>query len=279
MNHLLRGHAPITDSAWRLIDEEAAARLRPALAVRRVVDFCGPYGWRHSATNLGRTTTLKSAPAERVTGRQRRVLPLVELRADFTIALDELADHDRGALDTDLADLDAAAYQIAVAENTAVAHGWDAAGISGIVETSPHAGLPLADTVDSYPNPIAGAVELLLQRGVAGPYGLLLGRDEYTRVIESAEHGGYPLLAHLERILGGPVLWAPGVTGGVVVSMRGGDFLFESGEDLAVGYDDHDSKLAHLYLQESFTFVVATPEAAVALRAPGVVSRPRGGRR
>ena len=53
--------------------------------------------------------------------------------------------------------------------------------------------------------------------------------------------------------------------GAVVVSQRGGDFLFESGEDLAVGYDSHDADAVDLYIVESFTFRVATPEAAVAL--------------
>jgi uncharacterized linocin/CFP29 family protein len=49
------------------------------------------------------------------------------------------------------------------------------------------------------------------------------------------------------------------------MSLRGGDFLFESGEDLALGYDRHDDNEVYLYLQESFSFRVATPEAAVVL--------------
>ena len=60
-------------------------------------------------------------------------------------------------------------------------------------------------------------------------------------------------------------MWAPGVDGAVVLSLRGGDFLFESGEDLVVGYDHHDAGNVHLYLVESFTFRAVTPEAAVAL--------------
>jgi uncharacterized linocin/CFP29 family protein len=268
MNHLLRGHAPITESGWRLIDTEAAARCAPALAVRRVVDFSGPHGWTHSATNLGRTTPLVAAPAAGVSAVQRRVMALVELRADFAVSLAELRDHDRGALDPDLSELDAAAHRIAVAENTTVVHGYSEAGITGVA-ASRGEGRVLAGAIDAYPAPIAGCVEILLQRGIGGPYALLLGGDEYTRVIESAEHGGYPLIDHLKQILGGPVIWSPGVEGGVVVSLRGGDFLFESGQDLAVGYESHDDDTAHLYLQESFSFVVATPEAAVALGQPG----------
>ena len=53
--------------------------------------------------------------------------------------------------------------------------------------------------------------------------------------------------------------------GAVVVSLRGGDFLYESGQDLSIGYDSHDEANVRLYLEESFTFVVATPEAAVPL--------------
>ncbi|MFL5886875.1 MAG: family 1 encapsulin nanocompartment shell protein, partial [Thermoleophilaceae bacterium] len=101
--------------------------------------------------------------------------------------------------------------------------------------------------------------------GVTGPYGLALGREQYRRVVETAEHGGYPLLDHLHKILEGPTVWAPGVRGAVVVSLRGGDFLFESGQDLSIGYDSHDGDVVRLYLEESFSFRVATPEAAVAL--------------
>ena len=57
------------------------------------------------------------------------------------------------------------------------------------------------------------------------------------------------------------IVWAPGVKGAVVLSLRGGDFLYESGQDLAIGYSHHDAETVHLYLEESFSFVVATPEA------------------
>ena len=49
------------------------------------------------------------------------------------------------------------------------------------------------------------------------------------------------------------------------MSLRGGDFLFESGQDISVGYASHDAETVSLYLEESFSFRVATPEAAVAI--------------
>jgi len=110
MSHLLRSHAPISDAGWEMLDEEARERLTPALAARKLVDFSGPHGWDRSATNLGRTDAVAAAPCEGVTGVRRRVLPLVETRADFELSRSELRDADRGAADADLAALDTAAH-------------------------------------------------------------------------------------------------------------------------------------------------------------------------
>ncbi len=263
-NHLLRSHGPISDSNWALLDDEARERLKPALAARRLVDFSGPHGWERSALNLGRVEEVSAAPCDGVTAVQRRVLPLVELRAEFEISRAELRDDDRGASDADLEPLDLAARRIAMAENIAVFHGWAQASIAGITELSPHQ-IELGGPPDKYPRPVAAAVERLLDSGVSGPYALALGGDQYRAVVQTAEHGGYPLLEHLRKIVDGPIVWAPGLKGAVVISQRGDDFHFVCGQDLSIGYLDHDRNFVHLYLEESFSFHVATPEAAVAL--------------
>jgi uncharacterized linocin/CFP29 family protein len=265
MSHLLREHAPITESNWKLLDSEARERLAPALAARKLVDFAGPHGWQYSATNLGRVKEIDGPPGKGVSGLQRQVLALVELRAPFAISRAELADVDRGAEDADLEALDEAAHRIAVAENAAVFHGWKAAGITGILEASPHDAIELGEDCERYPRHVAKAVDALLAAGVEGPYGLALGPDAHTRVLETSEHGGYPLLEHLREVVGGPLVWSPGLQGAAVLSVRGGDFLFEAGEDLSIGYESHDADAVNLYLEESLSFRVATPEAAVAL--------------
>jgi uncharacterized linocin/CFP29 family protein len=266
MNHLLRSFAPITEEAWELIDEEAKQRFAPALAGRKLVDFSGPHGWAHSATDLGRTGPLAGVE-EGLAARQRKVLELVELRAPFSISMDELRDAGRGALDIDLAALDDAVATISRAENVAIFHGWSEAGIVGIAQATPHESLPLGASYADYPAKVATAVETLLVAGISGPYALALGPEGYTGVVESTEHGGLVVFDHLGQILGGPIVFAPGVSGAVVVSLRGGDFVFESGQDLSIGYDFHDRDAVHLYVEESFSFRAISPEAAVALTA------------
>jgi uncharacterized linocin/CFP29 family protein len=145
-----------------------------------------------------------------------------------------------------------------------VFHGWEGA-MEGITEATPHDKIPLGQDTAGYPSAVSAAVERLLSAGVTGPYGVALGREQYRLVAETGEDGGYPLLDHLRKILDGPLVWAPGVKGAVVVSLRGGDFLLESGQDLSIGYDSHDADVVRLYLEQSFSFHVATPEAAVAL--------------
>src|SRR5947207_792822 len=138
-----------------------------------------------------------------VKGAQRRVLALVELRADFAVAREELRAAERGAEDADLEALDEAALNIALAENLTVFHGWEEAGIAGIAEASSHDPLPLGDAANLYPGAVARGAERLLRAGIPRPYGLALGPECFRAVVETTEHGGYPVFEHLEHILGG----------------------------------------------------------------------------
>ena len=123
MNHLLRDLAPVTDRGWELLEEEARQHLVSALAARKLVDFSGPHGWEHSATSIGRVETLPAGLVDGVTPTRRRVLALVEPRADSSVARAELEAIERGADDPDLDGLDEAARRMALAENVTVFQG------------------------------------------------------------------------------------------------------------------------------------------------------------
>jgi len=265
-DHLFRHLAPISDTGWGAIEDDVKPRLEVQLAGRKLVDFTGPAGWAHSATNLGRSRSI-AGPSADITAAQRLVLPLVEMRAGFALSRRELEDVERGARDAEFAALDNAAHKFALAENQAIFHGYPAAGVTGIVEASSHDSIPLGADPNRYPAAVARAVDVLRNSGIGGPYGIAIAPDIYTEIAETAEHGGYPLFDHLREILGGPVVWAPGVECGVVVSQRGGDFVFDSGEDISIGYLSHDADSVNLYLEESYTFRVLEPGAGIALQS------------
>jgi uncharacterized linocin/CFP29 family protein len=279
VNHLHRELAPVNDAAWSEIEAEARRSLRHFLAARKVVDFSGPHGWDHSALGLGRVAEGAEPPAEGVEGRIRLVQPLTELRTTFALARDEVDAVERGAPDADLDPVLDAARRAALAEDRLVFRGFPAAGVRGIVETSPHDPIPINTDYDRYPTFVAQAVEALKRAGVSGPYALALGPRCYTGVVETTERGGYPVLEHLRLIVEGPVIWAPAVDGAVVISQRGDDFELVVGQDLSVGYLDHDAESVRLYLEESLTFRAATPEAAIALAYEEAKPRAGGRRR
>lgn len=269
-DHLLRDKAPIPVTAWKAIDDEARERLTSLLAGRRLADWGGTAGWNTSSVSTGRSTRLDGPPpgvkADGVRARLRRVQPLAEFRVPFTVSRDEVDDIQRGAQNPEFDDLARAAREAAEIENRAMFHGWPDASIEGIVDSSPYDALSLDDHTDRYPGAVARAVDVLRQGGIEGPYALAIAPEGFTRIAETAEHGGYPLFDHLTRILGGQILRAPGLDGALVVSQRGGDFVLDVGQDLAIGYADHDAAEVHLYLEESFTFRVTEPDAAVVLR-------------
>jgi len=108
--------------------------------------------------------------------------------------------------------------------------------------------------------------------GVNGPYSAVLSSDAYTALSETSDHG-YPVLEHVKRLIDGEIIWAPAIAGAFVLTTRGGDFGLYIGEDVSIGYLSHNDKTVRLFLEETFTFLLLTTEASVALSAPGRKSK------
>ena len=269
MNELKRELAPISARAWKEIDDEARRRLRHELAARRLVDLDGPHGWDTPCVNVGRVRALDTGPVEGVVATERRVKPLVELRADFRLEQRELDAIDRGADDPDLAPLIEAAQRMARAEDRAVFHGFDAGGIDGVFEQSPHEMLTISDDYGAYPTMVAVAIGRLHDAGVEGPYALAVGPRCWVGLNKAPGHGGYPVFNQVSRMVEGNIVRAPSVNGAILISMRGGDYQLSVGRDLSIGYASHDASAVTLYLVESMTFRVITPEASVPMAYAG----------
>jgi len=272
VNNLYRDLAPISEAAWTEIEEEAARTFKRHVAGRTVVDFSGPHGTDFAAVGLGRTREIEP-PAAGVRARQHRVAPVVELRVPFTLSREEIDSVERGSRDIDLDAVKEAARQIAFAEDRAIFEGYAAAGIEGIRASSSNPSLQLPEDPRDFPEIISQALSQLRLAGVGGPYSILLGADEYTKVSETSDHG-YPIREQLRRLIDGDLIWAPAIDGAFVLTTRGGDYDLQVGQDLSIGYLSHDAETVNLYFQESFTFLVYTGEASVPL-VPTTLELPR----
>jgi uncharacterized linocin/CFP29 family protein len=263
---LKRDLAPVLPAAFNAVDAEAARVLKLNLAGRHIVDFQGPHGWGLAAVNTGRLNVLPSAgPDPDVHIGIRQVQPLIEVRVPIRLPIMELDSVARGATNPDLQPVVLAAEKMAQSEDAAIFNGFKPAGIVGIIPASPHAPHKLPANLNELPRAILAARETLRQAGVSGPYALVVDAAYYAQVLAAAEDG-YPLAKRLTtQVLDRPLVRAAAIESGVLLSLRGGDYELTVGQDLSVGYADHDRHTVELYLTESFTFRVLEPAAAVAL--------------
>jgi uncharacterized linocin/CFP29 family protein len=265
MNNLHRELAPISSAAWSQIETEVARTFKRAVAGRRVVDVKEPGGIALSGIGTGHQTTIATL-RKGVSAKLYDVKQLVQLTVPFTLQREAIDSVERGSNDGDWQPAKTAANELALAEDTAIFDGFAAAGITGIRQGSSNSATYLPADVADYPTAISQALERLRLAGVDGPYSVLLGADAYTALAEASDQG-YPVIQHIKRIVSGDLVWAPALTGGCVLSTRGGDYELHIGQDVSIGYSSHTDTTVQLYLCETLTFLMLTSEASVPISA------------
>src|SRR5262245_48091009 len=124
MEWLRRGAAPFSEKVWKEIDEIAGSMFKQTIVARRVVDFDGPRGWNHVATQLG---TFKSVETPQATETVRVSIPdvilLTELRADFSIPWADIEIFERVGPTLESKSIEDAARQMALAEDAFLFYG------------------------------------------------------------------------------------------------------------------------------------------------------------
>ncbi len=264
MDILKRNKAPFSEAIWSTLEEEAQAVFAKHLTGRKVVDFDGPHGLAFSSVNTGRVTSAKEKLGGASVG-VRESLAVVELKVPFEIKESELELLMRGANAFDAEPIVKAARALCDAENSLIFDGFKKAGIGGIVESLEQK--PVKVKGDDILPGVAEAVKTLANDQVEGPYALLIQPQYYAKLFSVAGNAGYPLTKKLSELLqGGEVITAPALSkGAMVMSLRGGDFEILSGMDIGMGYQKETSSGHELFLFETLTFRIKTPEAAIAL--------------
>jgi uncharacterized linocin/CFP29 family protein len=236
------------------------------------VDFFGPHGWQFAAVNLGRLDVGSDIEVDGVDWGLHKVLPLAEIRVPFTLGIWELDDVARGAKNPCLDSLKAAARKAAIFEETAIYHGFEGAGIQGMIQMSSHPSVPLSPDRSRLVESIELALIAIQEAEIGGPYALVLGTEPYKWLM-AGEPKAYPLRTRIEALITGGIHWSPVLEGGAVLSRRGGDLEMTVGQDLTIGYKLHNAREVELYFTESFTFRVLEPAAAVELKLEGSLIR------
>jgi len=251
--------APITEAAWKEITEQASAIYKTHLTAREFVDIEGPTGLEQGGVSTGRLIMPKKQSNEGINYGIREFLPYIEIRKPFELDIWELDNLSRGAKDIDLEPLENAVKEIALFEDTAIYKGFEEGEIKGLEKSASRKKVTLPDDPNEFLKSIGAEVMKLRKDGIEGPYTLAINEKKWQGLINLAK--GYPILKQLQEIIGGRIIINHSNTNSYLVSERGGDFELTLGQDMSIGYDSHTNEKIKLYLTESFTFRVLSPEA------------------
>jgi uncharacterized linocin/CFP29 family protein len=260
MDYLRRRFAPLSDAAWKALDEAVVKAARHEMSARHIGALDGPRGWDHVGARVGTMRPCRT-PESKATVCVPDVVLLAELRADFSLPWSAIEAFERGAPALDTQPAEVAAREIALAEDALLFYGEPVGSGFLTSKESPRvhigdwsrAGRLLSDLLD--------AVQVLDTAGIAGPYEALLPGSRYYAYVKAASDGGYPASRQLRQVLGGVHRSMVLREAGVVYSARGGDFIITAGGDLTVGYRQHDRDAVHLSCVETVAGQSLTPQA------------------
>lgn len=262
MNMLRTEFAPISPASWDEINALVRETLTANLAARKFCDVAGPFGVSFAAVAQGRLEVPARQDKDAVRYGVHRVLPLVESRASFSVNIWELDNIDRGAKDIELTAVIEAARKIAAFEDAAVFNGFKDAGIVGLNQAAAgSAKIPLALDKDALIDAVSEAQLRLKKEGIGGPVNFVVNPALWKFLAHVVPGGS--LASIVKKQIGGSIIYSETVDGALLAANRTGDLELTVGQDFAIGYEGHDSKKVDLFITESFTFRVITPEAVV----------------
>lgn len=271
MEILKKKMAPLSSEMWKEIKDQAKSVLATSRTVRKFADVDGPYGPDFAAVSTGRYKVPRQKWKTGINYGIREALPLVEVRIPFELDLWELENIERGAKDINLDNLDIALKTTLNLEENIIYKGLNNAEITGLEKSSKYPDENLPENPTEILKHIGAQINRLQQNGVEGPYSLVLEESYWLELVNLT--GGYPIIQQLKDLLEGQIIVNNNFDKSFLVTKRGGDYELTIGQDTAIGYDAHDERKIKLYLTESFTFRVLSPEAVVVLSGKNKAGR------
>lgn len=249
---LYRELAPISNEAWKEIDERAKEVLKSYLSARKVVKVNGPKGLDFNVITEGRLEGVKDQGE--VYYSNYKVTPLTEARIEFEIDRWELDNIQRGAKDVDYEPLEKAMEEIALFEENAIYNGLSGTPIVGIDKSVELESIPFGKDPTSIMESITKGIIKLKESYQEGPFTLVVNEEAYKRIL--SKETAYPLDERIEKLIGGKIIFSHVVNGAYLLPYNHEDLELTIGRDFAIGYQAHDIKKVRFFVTESFTFRV-----------------------
>lgn len=255
---LYRELAPISNDAWKEIDERAKEVLVTYLSARKIVKVNGPKGLDFNAVSEGRLG--KTIEEGNACYANYNLIPLTETRIEFEIDRWELDNVERGAADVDLEPMEEALRELALLEDEAVFNGLEKAGIKGLKAYGEEA-ISFGNNQQEIMDSVLNGVIKLRDNFIGGSYTLVVGEETYKKIL--SQETGYPLSKRIENLIEGKILLSQVIEGAYLLPYNHEDLELTIGKDYSIGYQNHTAEKVRFFATESFTFRVLDPGLVV----------------
>jgi uncharacterized linocin/CFP29 family protein len=264
MEFLNRSNAPFSSGVWNVIDETMREFLSKRLNIRSVVDFKSQYSYE---TDAIATKALKSISNKKgVSISSREPIKMLEIKKSFVLSQSVIEDIKRGIDEFDDKEFAQAANEFAAIENGMIMQGLKEANIDGIINHKEVQSLDVKSTKDIL-SAVAKSLGLFNKEFVSGDFKLVISSATLAKLYTEF-FDGISLKTKLDDILGANHIVVNediGDNKALILSQRGGDFEFCSGLDVSIGFEKELKEGVELFLLQTCTLRILSPEAAIVL--------------
>jgi uncharacterized linocin/CFP29 family protein len=207
---LQRDQAPLTADQWTTLDRAVVGTARFMLVGRRVISVVGPFGAGIEALpsdtlrgmGAGQIDLLGNEEGDVISVEARRHLPVPLIYKDFWLHWRDLEASRQLNLPLDTGKAAAAAEAIAQTEDVLVLEGNPALGLPGLRNVEGRESVPLGDWGEEGQGfaAVVNAVRHMTDRGLPGPYALLLSTGLYAQLNRIFGNTGVLEIEQVEKL-------------------------------------------------------------------------------
>lgn len=264
--YLARDDAPFGDEIWSKLDEIVVSAAKTQLSGRRILDIEGPYGLGLKSVPLHDDVVVENE----VTVSSSRILPVPLIETAFALSSRDLANFEQTGFSLDTEAIAMAALRTAAAEDELVFQGSKQLGLDGLLTAEGSQSVKLGNwqEIGTAANDVIKALTTLDNAGFHGPYMLALAPELYNLLFRLYPQGYQIELQHVETVVGGGVIKAPGIKKGGVLLATGRQYAsIVIGQDMITGFigpEEHELKFK---VTESLAPRIRVPSAICVLKA------------
>lgn len=290
----MRDQAGLSDDVWAAIDAAVRGAAERTLVGRRFIAVTGPLGPgaqivpvdQTSAGGIGAISMSGEIEGGPIHEFDRRWAPLPIIARDFRLHWRDIEMARQTGTGLDTGSAQAAAVQVARAEDTLIVHGFVGEGLAipGLVTVEGRTTVPLGDWKSgpgaAFEN-VVQATERLVLSGFGGPYALLCSPSLYAALLRVYPQTQILEIEQIRRLVSGGVYQTSVLLGDSAVLVASGaeNMDLVIGQDLATGYLgpvdlNHDFRVL-----ESVAFRIKRPGAICVFDGTTTQAGRGGGRR